>query len=143
MFCSKMSTAALAQENRECCPEPDWAAELASLFCLNALYTVTQAILNLANAAGSTQVDIQNELRNVCGVRAFTVAEVTAALAEGLERHLLCSYEDVNGATRYRVNRDMNIYPVNMQFYNYFKRMVWCVDCVGCGNQCCKRCVAC
>ena len=97
------------------CPV-QFSCNLQEKLCLP-IYTVVQAILNLANPAGSTEFEILSQAPVVCTSYSVGPAQVQQALQDGLRRRVLCVNEDL---------------------YNCFKPQLFCASgqCTPCPCPC-------
>lgn len=127
---------------RDCCPpSPN---PLSSRLCIP-LYTVVQAIINLASPCGSSEYQILSQVPNICPAMSVGPTQVAAALAEGVHRKVLCAKALCTPELRYFVNQDMNRYGTNEDIYNAFKSQLYCPGtCTPCPNcpctgPCCVR----
>lgn len=112
------------------------ACNLEEKLCLP-LYTVVQAIINLANPAGSTEFEILSQTPIVCTSLAVGPFQVQNALEEGLRRRVLCLNVQSDLQRRYRVNINMADNPANEDLYNCFKSQLFCgAQCVPCPCPC-------
>ena len=112
------------------------APALSTKYC-NPIYTVVQAILNLANPLGSSEFEILSQVPSICIDGSVGPAQVTNALAYGVHRRILKAQQQVNLELRYCVNVDMNKWFENCEIYNDFKSQLF-----GSGG-CCTPCPTC
>lgn len=100
------------------------------------LYTVVQAIINLANPCGSTEYEILSQAPIICSALSVGPTQVAQALAEGVRKRVLCSKTQSNQEVRYFVNVNMNKFLENQEIYDCFKAQIFCSgpNCTPCSS---------